>query len=68
MLGYIDDMPGKLAACDLMICRAGALSLAEVVACGKPAIIIACSYRNIFDPLLGFARPKHQDEIGRAHV
>lgn len=21
----------------------------------------ACSYRNIFDPLLGFARPKHQD-------
>lgn len=40
MLGYIDDMPGKLAACDLMICRAGALSLAEVAACGKPAIII----------------------------
>ncbi len=37
---YIHDMPRVLAAADLMICRAGAITLAELAAIGKPAIII----------------------------
>lgn len=37
---YIDDMPEKLAAADLIISRAGALTLAEIAAVGKAAILI----------------------------
>ncbi|MEG1073566.1 MAG: undecaprenyldiphospho-muramoylpentapeptide beta-N-acetylglucosaminyltransferase [Ruthenibacterium sp.] len=37
---YIDDMPAKLAAADLVISRAGALTLAEISAVGKASILI----------------------------
>lgn len=37
---YIDDMPAMLAAADLVICRAGALTLAELAAVGKAAVLI----------------------------
>ena len=37
---YIYDMPVQLAAADLVICRAGAISLAELAVMGKPAILI----------------------------
>ena len=37
---YIYDMPRVLAAADLIICRGGAITLAELAAAGKPAIII----------------------------
>ncbi|MEG1069815.1 MAG: UDP-N-acetylglucosamine--N-acetylmuramyl-(pentapeptide) pyrophosphoryl-undecaprenol N-acetylglucosamine transferase [Ruthenibacterium sp.] len=37
---YIDDMPAKLAAADLVISRAGALTLAEISAVGRAAILI----------------------------
>ena len=37
---YIDDMPVCLAAADLVICRAGAITLSELQAQGKPAILI----------------------------
>lgn len=37
---YIDDMGLKLAAADLVICRAGATSLSEIAFMGKPAILI----------------------------
>lgn len=37
---YIENMTDYLAASDLMICRAGALSLAEIITAGKPSIII----------------------------
>ena len=37
---YIYDMPYKMAAADLVICRAGAMTLSEVAMLGKPSILI----------------------------
>lgn len=37
---YIDDMPDLLSAADLIISRAGALTLAELAAAGRAAILI----------------------------
>lgn len=37
---YIDNMPDCMAAADLVICRAGAITLSELQAMGKPAILI----------------------------
>ncbi len=37
---YIDDMAAAYACADLVVCRAGALSIAELSALGKPSILI----------------------------
>ncbi len=37
---YIDDMPKMLAAADLVICRAGALTLAELAAVGRASVLL----------------------------
>lgn len=37
---YINDMDICMAAADLVICRAGAITLSEIQAMGKPAILI----------------------------
>ncbi|MBR6633910.1 MAG: undecaprenyldiphospho-muramoylpentapeptide beta-N-acetylglucosaminyltransferase [Clostridia bacterium] len=37
---YIYDMPSKMSAADLVIARAGAITLAELAILGKPAILI----------------------------
>ncbi len=37
---YLDNMPLCLASADLVICRAGAISISELEAQGKPAILI----------------------------
>ncbi len=37
---YIDDMPRCMAAADLIVCRCGAMTTTELLACGKPAILI----------------------------
>lgn len=41
---YIDNMPQCLAACDLVVCRAGAITLSEIQAKGKPAVLIPSPY------------------------
>lgn len=41
---YIDDMPVRMAAADLVICRAGAVTLSEVALCGKCAVLIPSPY------------------------
>ena len=37
---FIDDMPLLLAECDLMICRAGAITVSELCAAGVAAILV----------------------------
>ncbi len=41
---YITDMDVCMAAADLVICRAGAITLGELQACGKPSILIPSPY------------------------
>ncbi len=41
---YIDDMPRCMAAADVVICRCGAMTLSELPALGKPAILIPSPY------------------------
>lgn len=40
VLPFIDDMAGRLAACDLMVCRAGAITVSELCAAGVPAVLV----------------------------
>ena len=40
VMEYIKDMPKYLAASDLVISRSGALTVAEVTVCGRPAIFV----------------------------
>ena len=40
MREYIYDMPTVMAAADMVICRAGASTIAETAAAGKPAIFV----------------------------
>jgi UDP-N-acetylglucosamine--N-acetylmuramyl-(pentapeptide) pyrophosphoryl-undecaprenol N-acetylglucosamine transferase len=40
VLPFIDDMPHRLADCDLMVCRAGAITVSELCAAGVPAILV----------------------------
>ena len=44
IIGFSDNMPVVLAASDLIISRAGATSIAEINALGKPAILIPYPY------------------------
>ncbi len=41
---YIDDMPRCMAAADLVISRCGAMTLSEIPAAGKPAVLIPSPY------------------------
>jgi UDP-N-acetylglucosamine--N-acetylmuramyl-(pentapeptide) pyrophosphoryl-undecaprenol N-acetylglucosamine transferase len=37
---FIEDMPGAFARADLLLCRSGASTVAEITAAGKPAIFV----------------------------
>ena len=37
---FIDDMPAAFARADLLLCRSGASTVAEVTAAGKPAVFV----------------------------
>ncbi len=40
LVPYLDDMPHQMAAADVVICRAGAMSISELAASGKAAILV----------------------------
>ena len=40
VLPFIDDMPQRLADCDVMVCRAGAITISELCAAGVAAILV----------------------------
>ena len=40
VLAFIDDMPRRLAEAELVVCRAGATTLSELAAAGRPAILV----------------------------
>ena len=40
LLPYINDMPRRMAEADLVICRAGAMSISELAAVGTTAILV----------------------------
>ena len=40
VLPFIDDMAQRLADCDLMLCRAGAVTVSELCAGGVPALLV----------------------------
>lgn len=44
VVAFINDMAGAYADATLVICRAGATTLAELTACGRPAILIPFPY------------------------
>ena len=52
---YIDDMPSAYAAADLAVCRAGALTIAELTAVGLPAVLVP----------FPFAADNHQEANAR---
>lgn len=53
---FIDDMATACAAADLMVCRAGASSTAEIAAMGKPSILVPYPH----------ATDNHQEQNARA--
>lgn len=56
VLPYLDDMPGAYAAADLAVTRAGAMTLAELAACGLPSVLVP----------LASAAANHQEHNARA--
>lgn len=44
VLPYIEDMPAAYAAADIAICRAGALTVAELTAVGLPCLLVPFPY------------------------
>ncbi|HSH74780.1 MAG TPA: undecaprenyldiphospho-muramoylpentapeptide beta-N-acetylglucosaminyltransferase [Longimicrobiales bacterium] len=39
-VGYVDDLPSALSAADLAVSRSGAMSTAELLDCGLPAVLV----------------------------
>jgi UDP-N-acetylglucosamine--N-acetylmuramyl-(pentapeptide) pyrophosphoryl-undecaprenol N-acetylglucosamine transferase len=44
LLGFIDDMAGRYAQADLVICRAGALTVSELAVAGVASILVPFPY------------------------
>lgn len=56
VMAFIEDMAAAYTRADLVICRAGATTIAELAALGKPSILVPYPY----------ATHKHQDVNARA--
>ena len=38
--GFLHELPAELAAADLVVCRSGAMTVAEIAAAGRPALFV----------------------------
>jgi UDP-N-acetylglucosamine--N-acetylmuramyl-(pentapeptide) pyrophosphoryl-undecaprenol N-acetylglucosamine transferase len=45
VLPFIDDMAAQLSRCDLMLCRAGAITVSELCAAGVPSLLVPLTLR-----------------------
>jgi len=62
---YIEDMPVVMKKADLVLCRAGAISIAELLALGKPSILVPSQY--VPDNVQG-ENAKQLEKLGAAVV
>jgi UDP-N-acetylglucosamine--N-acetylmuramyl-(pentapeptide) pyrophosphoryl-undecaprenol N-acetylglucosamine transferase len=46
VLPFVDDMPRRLAECDLVVCRAGAITVSELCAAGAASILVPLVIRT----------------------
>src|SRR5216683_1974965 len=73
---FIDDMPGTFARADLLVCRSGASTVAEITAAGKPAIFVpfpraADDHQNVNARVLeraGAAIVVEESNLGAAYL
>jgi UDP-N-acetylglucosamine--N-acetylmuramyl-(pentapeptide) pyrophosphoryl-undecaprenol N-acetylglucosamine transferase len=61
---YFNNMPNIMAVADLVICRAGALTISELIAMEKPSILIP--YQSI--KVGQYENAKILEEVGAAYV
>ncbi len=40
LLPFVDDMAARLASCDVIVCRAGAVTVSELCAAGVPSVLV----------------------------
>lgn len=40
LASFFDDLPDRMMACQLVVCRAGASTVAELTAAGRPAVLV----------------------------
>ena len=66
VLDYLDDMGSALAACDLVVARAGATSIAEITALGLPSVLVPYPYATD-DHQTKNAAITGRSRCGRAH-
>jgi UDP-N-acetylglucosamine--N-acetylmuramyl-(pentapeptide) pyrophosphoryl-undecaprenol N-acetylglucosamine transferase len=73
---YFDDMPARLADADVVVCRAGASTIAELCAAGRPAVLVPYPHaaddhqRHNAETLrdAGAALVLGDDELGRGNL
>jgi UDP-N-acetylglucosamine--N-acetylmuramyl-(pentapeptide) pyrophosphoryl-undecaprenol N-acetylglucosamine transferase len=65
VVSFIYDMPARINAADLVVARAGAMTVAELTACGKPAVFITFPTAKYYHQT---KKSKVKEDVGAAVV